>query len=98
LVAPVPAPTLATACGEVVEDGLGTVVLGLFWASELDEPPPQPQLLMLIHDGVDQPPTLPPDRQPLAAKTDKPNPRAPTIVHREIAKRMAGDPSLVPAG
>src|SRR5262245_53766475 len=51
---------------------------------------------MLIHDGVEKPVDPPPLRQPLAAPIDKPSPNARTIVHREISKRMAGDPSLVP--
>jgi hypothetical protein len=58
--------------------------------------PPQPQLLMLIHDGVDQLPTPVPERQPLAALIDNPRTMAPTTVHLEIAKRMASDPSLIP--
>jgi hypothetical protein len=50
---------------------------------------------MLIHEGVDQPPAVVPERHPLAALIDKLNPRAPTTVHREIANRMANDPSLI---
>jgi hypothetical protein len=98
----VPAATLATACGVAVDDGRGTDVLGLFWARAVEELLPQPQLFMLIQEGVVQPPTLLPERHPLAALIDRQKPKAPTIVHREIinreiATRMAGNPSLVQA-
>jgi hypothetical protein len=57
--------------------------------------PPQPQLLMLIQEGVDQLPAVVPERHPLAALIKTLNPRAPTTVHREVANRMANDPSLI---
>jgi hypothetical protein len=90
------AATLATACGEAVDEGFGTVVLGLEEASaELFEPLPQPQLLVFIQDGVAQPLVAPPDLQPVLLTT-RPKPKAQAINHRESATRMIGDPSLVP--
>jgi hypothetical protein len=93
----VPAATLDTACGVAPPDGLGTDVLGLLCATAFvdgDVLLPQFQLFMLSHDGVDQPEA--PARQPPAVEI-KHIPSALTTAHREIATRMASDPSLVPA-
>lgn len=49
---------------------------------------PQPQLLMLIHDGVDQPLMLAPERQPLALLITTPRPKTPMIVHRDSVTRI----------
>jgi hypothetical protein len=50
-------------------------------------------LFQLSQEGADQP--LAVVRQPLAALIDKQTVKAPKIVHRENALRMASDPSLV---
>jgi hypothetical protein len=85
---PLPAAMLVVACGVAKPEGLGAVVLGLLWAMGVDALP-QPQLFQLIHDGDDQPL---PERQPLAAPTDKLIHKAPTIVQRESESGMARHP------
>jgi len=71
---------------------LGTCVLGLVAASDDEDELLLPQLFQLSQEGVDQPPV---ERQPLAALIDKQMVKAPKIVQRENALRMASDPSLI---
>jgi len=53
------------------------------------------QLFQLNQEGADQPPAV--ERQPLAAPIVKHTVKAPKVVHRENATRMASDPSLFAA-
>jgi len=73
---------------------VGTCVLGLaVEASDEEEAPGLPQLFQLSQEGADHP--LAVERQPLAAPIVKHTVKAPKVVHRENATRMASDPSLI---